>query len=303
MLTNSEVFKQNIKVAVIQGNIDPYLKWDASFIQRNFAIYDSLSSIAGEQYLDLIVWPETATAWVLPISTNNLTKMRDLTDSLNVSILTGSPDGQYFEDGRFESYNGLLFFQPHIRKVQSYWKIHLVPFGERVPFEDSIQYFHDFLESLNMGTGDFAPGKDLKIFEKNHKNEVLPFVGIICFESIFPDLVRSLIKKGGKFLVIVTNDAWFGNTSGPYQHAQIAVFRAIENRISIARCANTGISSFVDPFGRVLSETKYGEQTLLISTVPIRETTTFYTRFGDVFSYITITVTVFGLCLALIRRS
>lgn len=302
---NPDDIKEEIKASVVQGNIDPYLKWDAAFLQRNFEIYDSLTYASGKEHPELIVWPETATACYIraPGRRDYLNKIALLTDSLHASILSGSPDYRFLGQGNYKTYNGLLLFQPDAAPIQSYWKMHLVPFGERVPFEDSLPFFHDFLEKLNMGTGDFDPGKEARIFTMKYKNELLPLAGVICYESVYPDLVRRLIKMGGRLLTIVTNDAWFGKTSGPYQHARIAVFRAIENRVGIVRCANTGISSFIDPYGVVLGETKLGERTFLVRNVPLRNSLTFYTRYGDVFSYMVVGITGIGLLTALVLRS
>jgi apolipoprotein N-acyltransferase len=293
--------KENVNVSVIQGNVDPFLKWDDSFIENNFGIYEQASYLTESGNPDLIIWPETATACYLRVREDYLKKMEILTDSLNVAVLAGSPDFRYLDEGGYETYNGILFFQPANDEMQSYWKMHLVPFGERVPFEDSIPFLNNFFESLNMGTGDFAPGSEFKLFSMKFKNELLQIAGVICYESVFPDLVRKFVKMGGKLLVIITNDAWFGNTSGPYQHAQIAVFRAIENRISIARSANTGISSFIDRYGRVLAETKYNEKTSLTHKIPIREELTFYSIYGDVFAYLLSAVSGLSLVFSLFR--
>ena len=134
-------------------------------------------------------------------------------------------------------------------------------------------------------------------------NELLSIIGVICYESVFPDLIRRFVKMGGKLLVVVTNDAWFGNTSGPYQHAQIAVFRAIENRISIARCANTGISSFIDPYGRIIDETKYNQRANLIKSIPLRKESTFYMQHGDIFSFFLVAISGLSFITALLRRN
>ncbi len=296
-------FKEGIRVALVQGNIDPYLKWDDSFVTRNMVIYDSLTLACQNQKPELVIWPETATACFLRAKLDYQAPVLKLVDQLNAPILTGSPDYRFLENGKYETYNGLLLLQPDFSPMQSYWKMHLVPFGERVPFEDSIPYLHNFFENLNMGTGDFAPGHEYKIFTMNWHNQNLPFAGVICYESVFPDQVRRFIKMGGKLLVIVTNDAWFGNTSGPYQHNQIAIFRAIENRVSIARCANTGISCLVDPFGKILARTKLNEQTTLTGNVPLYASTTFYTQHGDLFAIVLTGLSGMALVLATLRRS
>ncbi len=276
--------KENIRVGLVQGNIDPYLKWSEGFVDQNFAIYDSLTHLVYKEDLDLIVWPETATASFVRNKPQYLTYLHELSDSLDVPILTGSPDYEVIAAGEYETYNSVLLFQPNENSLQSYNKMILVPFGERVPLEDTFGFLHDFLERFNMGTGDFAPGKALGLLNMELDSRRFPIAGIICYESVFPDHVRRLITLGAKLLVIVTNDGWYGNTSGPYQHAQIAVFRAIENRVSIARCANTGISSFIDPYGRILEDSEFNETYVGAMELPIHEKLTFYSRHGDVFA-------------------
>jgi apolipoprotein N-acyltransferase len=125
---------------------------------------------------------------------------------------------------------------------------------------------------------------------------------LICFESVYPALVRSFVRRGAEFLVNITNDAWFGKTHGPFQHAQIAVFRAIENRISIARCANSGVSMFVDPLGRVKSATKIFVRTTVIGQIPLKLKDTFYTKHGDWFAQGCFLVSFFLISACLIKR-
>jgi apolipoprotein N-acyltransferase len=289
--TGGKTGKENVRVALVQGNIDPYQKWDEGFLRRNFEIYDSLTVQLADDSVDLVVWPETATACYLRARYKYLYWTINLARRVRAPILTGTPDYRYVDRDRYETYNALMLIDPVSDVLQTYYKMHLVPFGERVPFEDSIPFLHDFLESLNMGTGDFSPGKELKLFSVRIKGQEIPVAGIICFESIFGDQVRRFVKAGSQLLVIVTNDAWFGNTSGPYQHAQIAVFRAVENRISIARCANTGISSFIDPYGRVRKKSRWNEAVVLVDALPLRTEKTFYTKHGDWIAYLVLAVT------------
>ena len=149
-----------------------------------------------------------------------------------------------------------------------------MPFAERTPWEDD---FH-FLKDVDLGGGHFTAGSELTMFTSGSLN-----VGtLICFESIFPELARSWRLEGADFLVNITNDAWFERTSAPYQHASAVVLRAIENRISIARAANTGVSLTVDPMGRVRKSTGIFVRTTLNDTLPLTHTKTLYTRLGDI---------------------
>ena len=173
-----------------------------------------------------------------------------------------------------------------------------------------------------MGEGNFSPGEEIVLFEMplkrvhvadntsyvandssndSRNDKAVSFATVICFESIFPDLVRRFVKNGAKFLVVITNDAWFGRdyfpwwlNAGLFQHAQMSVFRAVENRISIARCANTGVSMFINPFGRIQSTSSIFKEEFLVSNIPLRREITFFTKYGNVFTRI---VSFIGLIL------
>jgi apolipoprotein N-acyltransferase len=164
-----------------------------------------------------------------------------------------------------------------------YNKSHLVPYGEYVPFKKWVP----FLGKMVAHVGDFVPGiKGKTIPWENAK------LGIqICYEIIFPDLSRAMVKNGATLLVNITNDAWFGKTSGPYQHFSMTVFRAVENRRALARSANTGISGFIDPAGRILGSTPLLEEAVMTRSLPLLNQKSIYTRFGDVFAW---------ACLALV---
>jgi apolipoprotein N-acyltransferase len=170
-----------------------------------------------------------------------------------------------------------------------------VPFGERIPFEDDIPFFRDWIAKLEMGEGNWSPGSGIQLFElsgtlANDPGKTTRLAAVICFESIFPEEVAAFVRKGADLLVVITNDAWFGRpyvpfwlSGGMYQHAQIAVFRAIENRLSIARCANNGITMTIDAYGRVLKRAPLFEQAVLTDVLSLRQETTFFTRHGHVF--------------------
>ena len=151
---------------------------------------------------------------------------------------------------------------------------------------------------VQLGQSDFSSGKSLTVFSIPKGR----FATLICFESVYPALVRDFVQRGAEFLVNITNDGWFGKTHGPFQHAQIAVFRAIENRISIARCANTGVSMFIDPFGRVIGATKIYIRTTVIDQIPSKLEETFYTKHGDWFAQGCFLVSFFLIFASVIKR-
>jgi len=265
--------KGEVKIALLQGDIDPEVKWDERFLGYNFDVYTKMSREVGKEKVDLLIWPETACPCYLIAEPGYFKMIQSLSESLNTEILTGTNHYKYLGESLYVFYNSAFLFKPYGEFPTIYSKIHLVPGSERLPFSDKVR----IMRKLQLGQADFSPGNELVVFN-NHKGK---FAVLICFESIFPDLVRRFVIKGADFLVNITNDAWWGKTSGPFQHSQIAVFRAIENRISIARCANSGVSMFIDPYGRTYQKTKIFVRETVIGEIPIKKETTFYTLYGD----------------------
>ncbi|MBN2357252.1 apolipoprotein N-acyltransferase [candidate division KSB1 bacterium] len=296
-LRHQRPVKRDLTVALLQGNIDPFEKWGAGKTERNFQIYERLTWQVMPSHPDLVVWPETAVPLYLRSEREYLRRMHQLTDSTRTPILTGTIDYQFVDADNYNYYNAAFLFEPLADGFQTYWKMQLVPFSERVPFRDFFIFkaLKDFLVDLALGVGDYSQGKTPTIFAFNprtprhHGNQqdegnAIHFAVPICFESAFAHINREFVARGAELLVVITNDAWFGKTSGPHQHARFAVFRAIENRVPIARCANTGISCFVDAYGRVYDQTRWYEQTVSISKVRIYQGTSFYVRHGNVFA-------------------
>jgi apolipoprotein N-acyltransferase len=151
----------------------------------------------------------------------------------------------------------------------------LVPFGERLPLHDRFGWIAD----LDFGEADFASGRDYTVFP----GDPAPFSANICFEAIFPDLCRRFVLEGATYLVNLTNDAWFGETAAPYQHAEMARFRCVELGLYLVRAANTGISLIADPFGRVIESLPLLERGVVVGEIHATRLSTFYRRYGDWF--------------------
>jgi apolipoprotein N-acyltransferase len=179
--------------------------------------------------------------------------------------------------------------------VGKYDKIHLVPFGEYVPLQDLLF----FIGSLGEGIGDFKSGKEIFNFSLPQGK----FGVLICFEIIFPDLSRRFVKEGANFLVTITNDAWFGRTSAPYQHFSIATLRAVENRVFVARAANTGITGFIDPKGKIVKQGGIFTEEAMNGMIRLSSRKTFYTLYGDVFAWVCSGFSIFLLACALFKKS
>jgi len=266
-----EVMKDGPEIALLQGNIDIQTKWNPDLTDYNFATYFGMAKQSAKKKVGLIVWPESAAPCYLAYEWRYLYLVERLTDSLGTPMLVGTQ--HYRQNGDYTFYNSAFLFKPSQRDFQIYDKIDMVPFSERVPYMERL----GFLNKLQLGQSEFSRGKNFTIFSLPESN----FAVLICFESAFPNLVRRFVNHGASFIVNITNDAWFGKTSGPFQHSQMAVFRAIENRISIARCANTGISMFVDPYGRISQSTRIWTKDVITEKVALQKKKTFYTKFGD----------------------
>lgn len=284
----------SLKVGLVQGNIDQSIKWDESFQKETMLIYERLSFKVAEGKPDLIIWPETATPFFFQDAKEFQPMVLDIPKKTVAFLLFGTPSYKV-EKGKIHHYNSALLVSPSGELMEKYDKIHLVPYGEYVPLGEYIP-----LGSLGEGIGNFKPGKE-------RVNFTLPqgkFGVLICFEIIFPDLCRRFVKEGADFLVTITNDAWFGRTSAPYQHLTIATFRAIENRVFIARAANTGISALIDPVGRIFKQGGIFTEEAINGMIHLSNKKTFYTLFGDVFAWIcsAFSIALLGYALRLHRR-
>jgi apolipoprotein N-acyltransferase len=237
----------------------------------------------------LIVWPETPAPFYLTEDAEFRTRMQGIARKLGAYFLVGYIDS--VGEGPANS-AGLL--SPMGEQISRYDKMHLVPFGEYIPFKRLLF----FAESLTKQVGDFVPGTDYALSTVDgHKVST-----IICYESIFPNLVRQSVKRGSNLIVLITNDGWFGQSSAPYQHLRMGVVRAVENRRYMVRTANTGVSAIIDPYGRIEAKTPVGVRTILDGVVHFRSDRTFYTQYGDVFAYANV-VAVTLLLVSVIRRT
>jgi len=274
-----------LRIGLAQGNIDQSVKWDESFQKETLQIYEKLSSKVAEEKPDLIIWPETATPFFFQDAKEYQPFILDIPKKTNAFLLFGTPSYK-IQKGKVSHYNSAYLFSPTGEWVGKYDKIHLVPFGEYVPMRDLLF----FIGSLGEGIGDFKSGNEIFNFSLPQGK----FGVLICFEIIFPDLARRFVKKGANFLVTITNDAWFGRTSAPYQHFSTAAFRAVENRVFVARAANTGITGLIDPKGKIVKQGRIFTEEAMNGTIRLSNRKTFYTLYGDVFAW---ACTVFSLLL------
>jgi len=269
-----------VPVAVAQGNIDQAVKWDRTYQAETLRIYSSLTKKAAEGGAKLVVWPETAVPFYLESNASGRKVVTNIAKSSKVRLLTGSPAFDYNEkNGEIRYYNSAYAISTEGLVTSRYDKVHLVPYGEYVP----LKRFMPFIKKLTAGVGDFVPGPGpIPIKIDGYKAGIL-----ICYEAIFPGLARKSIRDGAGILVNITNDGWFGRTSAPYQHLDMTLLRAVENRVFLLRAANTGISAVVDPAGRVVKKIGLFTEDVALYDVSIKEghKKTFSTAYGDVFAY------------------
>ncbi len=263
---------EKAKVAVIQGNIDQAQKWDPRFQVLTVVKYRNLSLNPSVKGADLVVWPETAAPFYFTDDKVLSQMVIEGVKTANTHFIIGSPSYAAGKEAMIY-HNSAYMVSPDGEPLGKYDKVHLVPFGEYVP----LKAFLPFIDKLVAQVGDFKPGLSGNTLTwGNHKAGML-----ICYEVIFPGLARAMVQNGAHLLVNITNDAWFGRTSAAYQHFSMAVFRAVENRRSLARAANTGISGFVDAGGRILMPTGLFQEAAVMTPISLLKTTTLYTRWGD----------------------
>jgi apolipoprotein N-acyltransferase len=284
-LDNPVRAERGVMVGVAQGNIPQDVKFDTAFQMKTVAIYRDLSLQLKEQSSELIVWPETAVPSYFPSGTELDDKVLGVSQTTGAYLLFGSLSETKKKKEKKEVkpitsvqevYNSAYLISPQRRIVGRYDKMHLVPFGEYIPFSSRFPILNELA-----GVWNIEPGENAVLFRLPRGR----FGVLICFEAIFPGLCREFVRKGADFMVTITNDAWFGRTSAPYQHLSQATFRAIENRVWLVRAANTGISAFVDPFGRIKKASDLFTPAILSQEITFKaKTMTFYTRYGDLFA-------------------
>ncbi len=246
---------------------------------------------------DVFIWPETAIPFhfLHPKYISYQQQLFSFIDSVKIPVLTGLPTVQYFsstdapatsekinDDLYAQSYNSVALIQEHRNVSPIYRKIELVPFGERLPYPETFRFLIEPLK-WNVGISSWGKGSDTIVFPFTTSQKIFTTAGaVICYESAYPDFVRAFVQRGAQFLIVVTNDSWWGNTSGAYQHASFASLRAIETRRWVVQCANGGISLIVDPTGVVRFHTKLYTANSFVADIHLQNRTTFYVRYGDI---------------------
>jgi apolipoprotein N-acyltransferase len=279
-----------IRVGVLQGNVPQDQKWDPALSDAIMQRYVDMTREAISRGARFVVWPESSTPFNYEEEPARAEPLRRLAREANLTMLIGSdqiekilpvpngapPQSRYF--------NAAFLVRPDGSTAAVYRKIHLVPFGEYVPLKRLLFFVGPIVEAVS----DYAPGTDPVL---------LPVAGhlastAICYEVIYSALIRSFVVRGSQLLTTITNDAWYGRSSAAYQHWEQASLRAIEEGRYLARAANTGISGFVDPYGRVLQRSKMFESAVMVEQVRFITARTIYSRIGDVVGWASVALTL-----------
>lgn len=300
-----------LNVRIVQPNIDPYVKFDSEDLDRQLHTFYRLAGAPGADSIQLVVFPETAipeAVWTHEMSYNESMKGFWTLVALHpqMSVLTGFTELRYFEKppypvtarttdgGKYDYCNSAVILGS--ARMRTYQKSLLVPMVERVPFLNYLSGLKDY--NIDIGGGFGSYGVPDSVFNL-HTRQDMPVGVMICYESAFPDHARTYTLKGARLLAVITNDGWWGQSSGYVQHAGLSVIRAIENRRAVVRSANTGISMFVDEKGNRSQETAWWQESIIDAKVPILNARTFYVQHGEYLSKIMLWVSLALSCFAL----
>jgi apolipoprotein N-acyltransferase len=286
-----------VRVGLIQGNVNQGEKWNPARAADIFQDYLRMTRQAIGKGAELVLWPESSTPFFFEEDRAAADRVRAIAREARVPILLGSDQIDWRVDGNErvpdKYYNSAFLVRADGTTAGSYRKMHLVPFGEYVPLKELLFFAGPLVEAV----GPFSAGTDPALLPVNGH----PISVAICYEVVYPNLIRRFVGRGSELLTTITNDAWFGRTSAPHQHFAQASMRAIEEGRYLVRSANTGISGIVDPYGRVLEKTDIFQSAVLVGEARFLRTSTFYARHGDVLPYASVVVT--AALIVLSRRS
>jgi len=294
---------EGIRTCLIQGNIPQAIKWQNQYRTMILEKYCRLTKQAAQaDHPTLVLWPESAVPGPFLQDSQATHTVFTLAQSTQTHLLLGSAQRPKMGEPNWvltHNYNSVFLIEPGGAISGYHHKIYLLPFAEYLPYRDAWPW----PKRLAAHAGDFIPGQNYTIFELNG----IKFGVAICWENIFPDLIRQFVARGAEFIVNVTNEAWFEDTAAPHQFVMMNVFRAVENRVTVARAANTGISCVIEPSGRISGMvTDQGKclfvEGFLTRNLPRRQQTSFYTRYGEVFSYLNMVIFLSLLLLVFLKR-
>jgi apolipoprotein N-acyltransferase len=277
-----------IRIGLVQGNVAQQEKWDPRQARRILTTYIAMTRHAVREGAEYVIWPESSTPFPFEHHDEGTQAVRELAREVGRPILLGSDQHEPGDPPAL--YNAAYLVSPDGQTAAVYRKMRLVPFGEFVPFGRLLS----FVRPLVPGASEFSPGSSMVMLPIGSRLSSTA----ICYEVVYPSLARDAVHHGSELLTTITNDAWYDRSSAPYQHFELASMRAIEQGRYLARAANTGISGFVDPYGRVLRRSRMFEQTVLVEEVRFLTERTAYSLVGDIIAYAAIAVTLVAVALA-----
>ncbi len=282
-LNQSPPSEHPLRISLIQANFSQDEKIATVQLGEMFTSHFRMTEEAvAESRPDMVVWPETISPIFWFTGPGNMEATKTRLKQLGITLVAGVYN--WSGDGK-KNYNSVIAVDPDKGLLGSYSKIHVVPFGETFPYRRFFERVSPALgewirKTVYEDEDDLSPGTKYTVFRSRNGK----FGTLICFESIFPQMTRRMVLDGAEYIIVITNDAWFMDTPGTYQHASMAAFRAIENRKYVVQAANSGISTIIDPLGKVIDKTPVLEKTVLTGSIYPNNEKTFYSRFGDVFA-------------------
>ncbi len=318
--------RASLRVTIVQPNIDPWAKWytdEARTLDTNFEA--TITAIrANHDSTDLIVWPETAITFYItsPAKSYELGELYKFVAAMHHALLTGFPDRATYIAGQdsipkdavptgvsgvyYRSWNAAMMVYEdssgHMHR-SAYHKQKLVPLGEHIPFIQLFPFLGKWFQwGVGIGSWNYGEGYEPLDLPMPAQHDTLRITPTICYESIYPSFVRHFVDNGANMLAVITNDGWYGTSSGPFQHEQFAVLRAIENRRWVVRCANTGISTVIDDRGRYIQSLPLFVSGSITQRVPLIERKTLYVRWGDYIAIPAMIYSIVVLIFALLAR-
>ena len=323
-INEHEDSRASLRVTIVQPNIDPWAKWytdEQRTLDTNFeATMTALR--ANHDSTDLIVWPETAITFYItsPAKSYELGELYKFIATMHHPLLTGFPDRATYLEGQdsipqdatpagvngiyYRSWNAaMMVYEDTNGRMHraAYHKQKLVPLGEHIPFIQLFPFLGKWFQwGVGIGSWNYGEGYEPLDLPLAAEHDSLKITPTICYESVYPSFVRHFEDHGANMLAVITNDGWYGRSSGPYQHEQFAVLRAIENRRWVVRCANTGISTFIDDRGRYVQSLPLFVSGSITERVPLIERKTLYVRWGD---YIAIPAMIYSIIILIVALS
>ncbi|HVZ40700.1 MAG TPA: apolipoprotein N-acyltransferase [Candidatus Kapabacteria bacterium] len=318
--------EKTLTVTVVQPNEDPWDKWNQADTTNHIRLNGDIALASpGRRQTDMFLWVETAVP--VPVTApgfeGKYAELQQMVDTLGVPLLTGFPDYLEYPDAasappsakmferaggpkgldtvRFDHFNSAGLFLPGKGLAAAYHKMQLVPFGERIPFIDNVPWLSKML-NWGVGISTWGKGHEIVTMPVPYRGGIARAGSVVCFESVYPNVVRKFVDSGANFMTIITNDGWYMGTPGPLQHERIAIMRAIETRRSIARAANTGISCFITPYGSIVNETPENERTTTTGAIELRSDNTLYVQWGDWWPHVCLAAALGFIAFAIVSR-